>query len=91
MRAEHYLFITTDVTAAISADIQVTLREQGVQVTAFSGVGAVTRAFLAQVRQEVVAVARVRPIVLPADVILTIRVQHDRFPPAAPMRRSAIC
>ena len=70
-----------DVTAAILADIQVDLRKQGVQVTAFSGVGAVTRAFLAQVRQEVGAVARARPIVWPAGVILTVRAQRDRFPP----------
>ena len=83
------------VSAAVAPDIQVTMWEKFVQVTAFSGVGAVTRApvgilrslpetraLLEQVMAEICAVARAQHIVLPAEVIPQAMAQLDRFPPA---------
>jgi 2-dehydropantoate 2-reductase len=82
------------VTAAMPPDIQVAMWEKFVQVAAFSGVGAVTRApvgtlcslpetraLLEQVMQEIVAVARAQNIALPADVIPTAMAQLASFPP----------
>lgn len=82
------------VTAAIPPDIQVAMWEKCVQVAAFSGVGAVTRApvgilctlpetraLLEQVMQEIVAVARAGHVALPADVIPTAMAQLASFPP----------
>jgi 2-dehydropantoate 2-reductase len=82
------------VTAAIPPDIQVAMWEKFVQVAAFSGVGAVTRApvgtlctlpetraLLEQVMQEIVAVAQAWHVTLPADVISTAMAQLASFPP----------
>jgi 2-dehydropantoate 2-reductase len=82
------------ITAAIPPDIQVAIWEKFVQVTAFSGVGAVTRApvgilcrlpetraLLAQVMQEIVAVARAQHIALPAETIPRAMAQLEHFPP----------
>jgi 2-dehydropantoate 2-reductase len=83
------------VTAAMPPDIQVAMWEKFVQVTAFSGVGAVTRApvgtlctlpetraLLEQVMREIVAVARAWHVALPADVIPTAMAQLASFPPS---------
>ncbi len=82
------------VTAAVAADIQVTMWEKLVQTAAFSGVGAVTRApvgtlcslpetcsLLSQVMEEAAAVARARRIALSEDVVATAMAQLESFPP----------
>lgn len=82
------------VTAAIPPNIQVAMWEKFVQVAAFSGVGAVTRApvgtlctlpethaLLEQVMHEIVAVARAGHVALPTDVIPTALAQLTSFPP----------
>jgi 2-dehydropantoate 2-reductase len=95
-RVERLRHVVTQagVTAAIAPDIQVALWAKLVQTAAFSGMGAVTRApigtlrslpetraLLAQVMHEVVAVARARHVALPDDAVATALAQLDRFPP----------
>ncbi len=71
-----------DIHAELSGDIEAALWEKFLMVTALSGVGAVTRSTIGEIRsyeptrqmlqaamQEIVSVARARGIVLPEDVI----------------------
>jgi len=82
------------VTAVIPPDIQAAVWHKFLQVAAFGGVGAVTRApvgilcrlpatraLMTQVMQEIVAVAQAQHIALPADVIPATLAELGQFPP----------
>ena len=82
------------VTAVIAPDIQAAVWHKFLQVAAFGGVGAVTRApvgilcsqpatraLMTQVMQEIVAVAQAQHIALPADVIPATLAELGQFPP----------
>jgi 2-dehydropantoate 2-reductase len=82
------------VTAVIPPDIQAAVWHKFLQVAAFGGVGAVTRApvgilcrlpptraLMTQVMQEIVAVAQAQHIALPADVIPRTLAELAQFPP----------
>jgi 2-dehydropantoate 2-reductase len=82
------------VTTVIPADIQSAVWHKFLQVAAFGGVGAVTRApigtlchlpatraLMTQVMQEIVAVAQAQHIALPTDVIPATLAELAQFPP----------
>ena len=82
------------VTTVIPADMQGAVWHKFLQVAAFGGVGAVTRApigtlchlpetraLMTQVMQEIVAVAQAQHIALPADVIPATLAELAQFPP----------
>lgn len=82
------------ISTVIPPDIQGAVWQKFLQVAAFGGVGAVTRApvgilcrlpetraLMAQVMQEIVAVARAQHIALPADVIPDALAELAQFPP----------
>ena len=82
------------VRTVIPTDIQVAVWHKFLQVAAFGGVGAVTRApigtlchlpetraLMVQVMQEIVAVAQAQHIALPADVIPCTLAELAQFPP----------
>ena len=90
------------VTTVIPPNIQAAVWHKFLQVAAFGGVGAVTRAPVGfmpparhpglddQVMQEIVAVAQAQHIALPADVIPATLAELAQFPRAAPIRCNAI-
>src|SRR5262249_18549782 len=84
------------VTTVIPPDIQAAVWHKFLQVAAFGGVGAVTRApigilcslpatraLMTQVMQEIVAMAQAQHIALPADLIPRTLAELPQFPPCA--------